>query len=389
MKLNNRGFSLVELLGVMVILGIILAAAVAQYRKHVYDAVQESYDIMAESLQSAADNYFMDHPLDESVTAETLVEEGYIEQINDPSRKADSDDICQAKIRRKTDEIQENSEALAQENMAVSVCCKDYEYTFKYPSEEKSKDKYCKANPYDITKIDNIKVLNVYPNKTYANNVSEWLTTYGKGLINVTPVYIADFNASPESYLGKDKAWNYDEIVFGFSDCNNNRDLSNDAAKLVDKFLSDGGAAIFGHDTITKGCSAYDETGKRLYGGHKYFVSLQDHVNIEATTDLQFNARSNLTIQKEGIFTSYPYQIGKINDKLVIKNSHVYGQVAKGDVWITFDDISTPEKSIYLSTWGNNAFIQTGHTNGSATDDEKKIIANIVFYMVAKQYSED
>ena len=57
------------------------------------------------------------------------------------------------------------------------------------------------------------------------------------------------------------------------------------------------------------------------------------------------------------------------------------------DVWLTFDNIGTPAKSIYLSTYGNNAFIQTGHSNGSATEDEQKIIANIIFYTMSQRYS--
>ena len=77
----------------------------------------------------------------------------------------------------------------------------------------------------------------------------------------------------------------------------------------------------------------------------------------------------------------------KIGTKLKIPTSHVYGQVAGGDVWLTFDNIGTPAKSIYLSTYGNNAFIQTGHSNGSATEDEQKIIANIIFYTMSQRYS--
>ena len=90
------------------------------------------------------------------------------------------------------------------------------------------------------------------------------------------------------------------------------------------------------------------------------------------------------------MFTQYPYKIGNLDTVLNIPRSHVYGQEANGDVWITFTggdmDSDLPANKIYLSTYGNNAFIQTGHSNGSATSDEQKIIANIIFYMVAKQY---
>ena len=271
---------------------------------------------------------------------------------------------------------------MSSNDLSVSVCCKDYTYTYKFPSEQKSQDKYCKAYPYDITKIDNIKVLNVYPyhssSKTYGNQLESWMNAYGKGIINVTPVYILEFNADPEKYLGTSGKWNYDEIVFGFVDCNGNQDLSPAASALVDQYLNEGGAAIFGHDTLTvKGC-----------GSHTNFNKLAKHVNLSLGTNA-YKASTKVKISRKGIFTEYPWKIGDVGTTLTIPTSHVYGQVAHGDVWITFDIDDIDANKIYLSTWGNNAFIQTGHSNGAATTDEQKIIANIIFYTFAKQYVED
>ena len=381
MKLNNKGFSLVELLGVMVILGIVLGLSIAQYRKHIYETIQKSYDLMAENVEYAAENYFIDHPLEDSVTVEELVEQNYIEQIDDPSRQAKADDVCQGKIRKTTLESTEEG-ALDTNELAVSICCTDYSYTYKYPSNEKSKDKYCKANPYDVNEIKNINVLNIYPyhstQNIYGNQLESWMNTYGKGIIKVTPVYILDFNANPEKYLGTSGKWNYDEIVFGFVDCNGSQDLSAHASELVDTYLNEGGAAIFGHDTLTvKGC-----------GSHTNFNKLAKHVNLELTKNA-YSASTKVKISKKGIFTEYPWKIGDLGTVLTIPTSHVYGQVAHGDVWITFDINDTDANKIYLSTWGNNAFIQTGHSNGAATPDEQKIIANIIFYTFAKQYVEE
>ena len=30
----------------------------------------------------------------------------------------------------------------------------------------------------------------------------------------------------------------------------------------------------------------------------------------------------------------------------------------------------------YLTTWNNTAMIQTGHSNGNSTEDERKVLAN-------------
>ena len=155
--------------------------------------------------------------------------------------------------------------------------------------------------------------------------------------------------------------------------------LSAASASLVDQFLENGGSAIFGHDTITiKGC-----------GSHTYFNTLAKHVNIELGT-AGYTATGSLKIVKRGIFTEYPWAIGDVGSPLTIKPSHVYGQIAHGDVWITFNlPAESDANRVYLSTYGTNAFIQTGHTTGSATEDEQKILANIVFYAKAIRFADD
>ena len=35
----------------------------------------------------------------------------------------------------------------------------------------------------------------------------------------------------------------------------------------------------------------------------------------------------------------------------------------------------------YLTTWNNTAMIQTGHSNGQSTEDERKVLANTLFYL--------
>ena len=71
---------------------------------------------------------------------------------------------------------------------------------------------------------------------------------------------------------------------------------------------------------------------------------------------------------------------------------------AKGNTWLEFVDgqlsISqngvTKDASVlpndanhkyYLTTWNNTAMIQTGHSNGESTEDERKVLANTLFYL--------
>ena len=35
----------------------------------------------------------------------------------------------------------------------------------------------------------------------------------------------------------------------------------------------------------------------------------------------------------------------------------------------------------YLTTWNNTAMIQTGHSRGESTEDERKVLANTLFYL--------
>lgn len=40
----------------------------------------------------------------------------------------------------------------------------------------------------------------------------------------------------------------------------------------------------------------------------------------------------------------------------------------------------------YLTTWNNCALIQTGHSNGSATADEQKLLMNTLFYLAQRTH---
>ena len=380
--MNKKGFSLIEMLAVVAILGILSTVAVSAVSRFQHNARQQAYDTLTESASLAAESYYLTHPNATEVSFETLIEEGYLENATDPVH---SDANCDGKVVITTNGSGVASE-LKDNNYSVSVCCENYNYTYEYPNGIRHIDKYCKTLPYDITQIKDIKVLNVYPvkaNGTAGNHLQGWMDTYGKGLIHVTPVSITAFNTNPEAYLGTNGNWKYDEIVFGFLDCNASQDLSVGASELVSNYLSSGGAAIFGHDTLTKGC-----------GNHKNFNTLAKYVNMDLNPiHNPYPSGNKVKIIREGVFTKYPYEIGHLDTVLTIPSSHVYGQSANGDVWLTFNspafESALSADTVYLSTYGNNAFIQTGHLDGRATEDEQKIIANIIFYMVAKQYITD
>lgn len=367
---NNKGFTMVELLAVVAIMGILTGLAMMAYSRYINYSLNKAYKMFDEAVVSAAEEYVMDHPTASEVTISQLISDDYLEAPSNERMTKGKNYRGKVLIRK-----QDNAGGLDSYVFTLNMCFEDNYYTYFSETKIKNSDKACKADPYNVEDVPNIKVLNVYPTSG-ADGLKSWMNSYGKGKIDVTSVTIGDFNSKPGDYLGSAGNWKYDEIVFGFWDCNANKDLSEAAAKLVDTYLSSGGAAIFGHDTITAaGC-----------GSHTNFNTLAKHVNVEPGPWHSYPSGTEIQIAKKGIFTTYPWDIGEVGKKLTIPKSHVYGQTAKGEVWITFTFSGSDADKVYLSTYGNNAFIQTGHSNGAATEDEQKVIANIIFYMIAKQY---
>ena len=104
--------------------------------------------------------------------------------------------------------------------------------------------------------------------------------------------------------------------------------------------------------------------------------SIDGFANIEES---DMNLRPNLDS-----FVIFPWrpQQGKVA-RLICDIYKPDGTPFTGDPRLSND----ASRSFYLTTYGNNAFIQTGHTGGQATEDEQEILANIIFYTVAKSYS--
>lgn len=216
---------------------------------------------------------------------------------------------------------------------------------------------------------------------------------YGKGQISVDPVSILDFNANPNAYL-KDANGNfkYDVLFFGASDGygsgDNTDDLTADSRLAVAAFTNTGRGLLLGHDTATR---RFD---------HPQFSLLGDaYVNMIIDKDIPTIGDTRLTVKKKGLLTNYPWAIGDVGMQLNTPMSHSYGQLARGDVWMSYngnswvpgsgegkDEISqwngqTGTNNFYLTTWNNTAMIQTGHSTEVATPDEQKILANTLFYL--------
>ena len=228
---------------------------------------------------------------------------------------------------------------------------------------------------------DKVKVLNVYnPNYNGAALLETWMETngYGKGIIEVDKLTITEFNANPWKYLSQDGTstgtFTYDVLFFGNNDYG--FDLNANSVVAVEKYILAGKGCIVGHDNIVANGN---------HGGCKnpYFWSLRNYFNVSAATDTNYSntMTTSVVIQKKGLFTTYPWNIGEIGTILNIPTTHMNGQYANGDIWLTLNRTNlSSQKLAYLTTHNNCAMVQTGHSNGAATIDEQKILANLIFY---------
>lgn len=90
---NNKGFTMIELLAVVTIMGILAVIAIPAVTKYITKGQNQAYETMKKSTYIAAENYMMDNPgmleVNEttSVTASKLVQLDYLEYLVDPASK--------------------------------------------------------------------------------------------------------------------------------------------------------------------------------------------------------------------------------------------------------------------------------------------------------------
>ena len=74
------------------------------------------------------------------------------------------------------------------------------------------------------------------------------------------------------------------------------------------------------------------------------------------------------------------------------QNGNVWMELTNGNYWDEYSEIKNDQQAerelpkgmnqkYYLTTWNNTAMIQTGHSNGESTEDERKVLANTLFYL--------
>lgn len=129
MKINNKGFTMVEILAAVSILAILSGVAVSAVTKYQEKARQKAYQSMEQSAYSAAHNYILDKseiipPAGKTYNVIDLVDKGYLQRLEDPRAKGSD---CHTGSTVSVKKIPKTSTTmLEQYEFTVIIKCKKY-----------------------------------------------------------------------------------------------------------------------------------------------------------------------------------------------------------------------------------------------------------------------
>ena len=198
--------------------------------------------------------------------------------------------------------------------------------------------------------------------------------------------------------------WDYDVMMHGTWDANEWNAINNDAVDVIGRYIDAGKGVITGHDTMgykmgkTYGISRLANKFNLILG---FWPGMPNSSGVEIQGNKGWAyGSSKVKIEKKGFLTQFPWNLGPVGTVLDIPYTHGTSNAAKGNVWMEFVEgaywsdpaLMTEAEArqnipaeanhkYYLTTWNNTAMIQTGHSNGQSTEDERKVLANTLFYL--------
>ncbi len=215
-------------------------------------------------------------------------------------------------------------------------------------------------------------------------------------ILKITEVSSTQFNNNPNLI------WDYDVVMIGTWDSNGgSSNLPNDnALKVIEEYIKQGYGILTGHDTIVY---AYQDTGLGTVRKIRKYFRVETgceggyNINDVDINSAWFYISSYVEVNKNGLLTNFPYEL-PLGTKLTIPQTHTCCNASTGNVWMTlvngtdnwnnrggiknyFNAGGKGNPQYYLTTYNNTAMIQTGHSNCDSTDDERKVLANTLFYL--------
>ena len=131
MKINKKGFTMLELLAVIIILGILITLAYMGVSRYLNQARNATYSDFEQNIKDGVTNYLIDHtgtiPNEEEslvVDVKKLVCEGYVEDLQDPRESSKTCNLeSYAIVTRKNDSTSGNMD------IEYKACLKCGNYT--------------------------------------------------------------------------------------------------------------------------------------------------------------------------------------------------------------------------------------------------------------------
>ena len=139
MRMNNKGFSLAELLAVVAIMGILCGVAIESYTRYSESSKKKAYQYLVVSAENAMEEYLMDNPFAEEATLEELYENDYLERPNDPGNNGG---VCKGEVRLEEDTSSIDSDT-SLKKYTVILCCNNYNYTYTNHGNDLQKNDSC------------------------------------------------------------------------------------------------------------------------------------------------------------------------------------------------------------------------------------------------------
>lgn len=287
-------------------------------------------------------------------------------------------------------------------------------FEYKIYKRKKGETDFQSISTFDETSGEKLKTLIVYPEKSCSNadiplvsftdstgntkslpksaSLEAWMEEpnadnpkgYGKGLIEVESISGDEFNLRHDTVLkNNDGEFIYDSVVFGIWDCHGQDTLSDSAYASLVPFLEDGRGVLLGHDSVFRDVR------------RKNYLNIgENYGNIEMMPGGYSGSfrSTDIEIARDGILTRYPWDLGGVGTKLNVPFTHTSYQKYTGDTWMRWSlpplsgqsQLEYEQTNVFLHSWNNVAMVQSGHSNGEATADEQKILANTLFYLSQK-----
>ena len=151
-KKTNKGFTFVEVLAVVSILGVLASIAIFRLSKYKNDAISKDYEALAKASYNAMEEYIMVNPYKTSANLQKLEEDKFLSNRKDPASKSIN---CDGAVVVESENGTDGKMNLG--IFKVYLCCPNYKKIYTYPDgkvENLDDDSLCVAPEEEDDPVD-------------------------------------------------------------------------------------------------------------------------------------------------------------------------------------------------------------------------------------------